>query len=137
MRLVRVSFVLSLVRSSIACVVPLVVFGCSGGGTTSSTQPQPSSDGGTASSAPDPACDQKSTCPNAEAMPEDARASCREMLAGRCRGVYLEVSDCTGANETCKDDGTTDVDAVRAACKSKFDDLATCLQADAERIGND
>jgi hypothetical protein len=58
-------------------------------------------------------------------------SDCKHNLKGPCGSKYEAWASCGWDNQTCKADGTTDFDALNAACTDKFNEyFACCADAD-------
>jgi len=56
---------------------------------------------------------------------------CKHNVKGPCGSQYQSWASCGWDNQTCKADGTTDWDALNAACTNAFNEyFACCADAD-------
>ena len=51
---------------------------------------------------------------------------CKHSLEGTCGAKYESWASCGWDKQTCKADGTTDLDAINAACADEFNAYFTC-----------
>jgi len=51
---------------------------------------------------------------------------CKRNVQGACGSAYQSWASCSWDEQTCKADGTTDWDALNAACADKFNEYFTC-----------
>jgi len=51
---------------------------------------------------------------------------CKHNVLGACGSTYESWASCSWNNQTCKADGTTDWDALNAACTNEFNTYFTC-----------
>ena len=54
---------------------------------------------------------------------------CKRNVQGTCSGTYQSWASCSWDNQTCKADGTTDFDAINAACTGEFNAYFACCAA--------
>jgi hypothetical protein len=76
-------------------------------------------------------CQLSTKCPGDSQQPNvtpigQSIADCKHNLKGACASKYESWASCGWDNQTCKADGTTDQDAVNAACTDAFNQYFVC-----------
>ena len=75
-------------------------------------------------------CELSTTCPGdspTQITPiGQSVADCKHNIKGVCGSQYQTWASCGWSNQTCKADGTTDLDAINAACTAEFNEYFTC-----------